>query len=57
MKLADMGTTGLVDYVNAAPTRRSRKLRYGQASKVIDARYGDRTNKAVARFALAVWGK
>lgn len=57
MKLADMGTTGLVDYVNAAPTRRSRKLRFGQASKVINARYVDKNNKAVARFALAVWGK
>ena len=53
MKLSEMGTTGLVEYVNSASNDREWRSRMGRAKGVIRARYGER---AVERFRTAVYG-
>jgi len=56
MKLADMGTTGLIEYLRAAKTGMQRGLRFSQVRKVLIARYGndrrmlDRFVKACSRY-------
>jgi len=54
MKLKDMGTTGLVEFVKAATTGRQRGLRYWQACRVIRGRHG---SGALRRFSVAVFGQ
>ena len=49
MKLADMGTTGLEHYVKQGK-RKGRRLRYFQASRVIEARHGEKGKKAFHRL-------
>jgi len=39
MKLNELGTTGLMDYVNDGPAK-TRPLRLGKARKVIAGRFG-----------------
>lgn len=39
MKLSDLGTTGLADYVASQPTTRLRALALGRAMRVIKSRY------------------
>jgi len=56
IKLADMGTTGLVQYVISG-SRRMRGARRGQATKIIAARFGrweaiDAFRKAVNRAVI-----
>ena len=51
MKLNEMGTTGLVEYVLAAPGDRTYRQRMGAALRTIRARYGERP---LDRFRQAV---
>ena len=45
IKLTDMGTTGLEQWVNGA-TRKTFRLRFGMAKKIIQKRYGPRGREA-----------
>jgi hypothetical protein len=50
MKLADMGTTGLIDYIQNHRPGRSMSMAYTNALKVIRKRYG---TQGVIRFKQA----
>lgn len=54
MKLTDMGTTGLIDWVIAGGWK-MRGCRRAQAARVIESRYKNR--EATNRFHKAVSGK
>lgn len=49
MKLSDMGTTGLIDYLRASKTGMQRGLRFSQVRKVLIRRYGN-DPRMMARF-------